>query len=70
MPYLNARSLLFFEIMNKLGIMVESIQDLENLLNRSNNVLQEVIANCQKVYKNKFKAKDQTAEFLEQMKLI
>jgi hypothetical protein len=70
MPYLNARSLLFFEIMNKLGIMVESIQDLENLLNRSDNVLQEVIANCQKVYKNKFKAKDQTAEFLEQMKLI
>jgi hypothetical protein len=56
--------------MNKLGIMVESVQDLENLLNRSNNVLQEVIANCQKVYKNKFKAKDQTAEFLEEMKLI
>jgi hypothetical protein len=70
MPYLNARSLLFFEIMNQLGVMVENVQDLENLLNSSDNELQVAIANCQKVYKNKFKAIDQTSEFLEQMKLI
>jgi hypothetical protein len=70
MPYLNARSLLFFEIMNQLGIMVENVQDLENLLNSSDNELQMVIADCQKVYKNKFKAEDQTSMFLEQMKLI
>jgi UDP-N-acetylglucosamine 2-epimerase len=70
MPYLNARSLLFFEIMNQLGVMVENVQDLENLLNSSDTELQAVIANCQKVYKNKFKAIDQTSEFLEQMKLI
>jgi len=70
MPYLNSRSLLFFEIMNQLGIIVENVQDLENLLNSSDNELQVAIANCQKVYKNKFKAKDQTSDFLEQMKLI
>lgn len=70
MPYLNARSLLFFEIMNQLGVMMENIQDLENLLKQSDNELKEVIFECQKVYKNKFKAKDRTSEFLEQMKLI
>jgi hypothetical protein len=70
MPYLSSRSLLFFEIMNQLGVMLKNVQDLENLLNSSDNELQAVISDCQKVYKNKFKAKDQTLEFLEQMKLI
>jgi hypothetical protein len=69
MPYLNARSLLFFEVMNQLGVMVENIHDLDNILNSSDNELQELIVACQNVYISKFKATDQTSEFLEQMKL-
>lgn len=70
MPYLNSRSLVFFEIMNELGVMMESIHDLENLLSSNDSRLKEIITDCQEVYINKFKAKDETLEFLENIKLI
>lgn len=70
LPYLNSRSLLFFEIMTQLGVIIERIDDLESLLQLSNNEIDEIIVDCQKTYIRKFSSKDQTFEFLEQMKLI
>lgn len=70
LPYLNSRSLLFYEIMTSLGVIAESVEDLETVLAKDNNGVELLIENCQAQYIKKFRAKDETSEFLEQMKLI
>lgn len=70
MPYLNSRSLLFFEIMKEMGVIVNNIKDLQTLLNQCEGDLNKLILACQKMYEIKFKAKDETNEFLHKMKLI
>lgn len=69
MPYLNSRSLLFFEIMNTLGIVVNDIQKLELLINQKIDERKALITSSQKDYQDKFKTGDETLEFLQQMKL-
>lgn len=69
MPYLNSRAILFFEIMQQMGIIVNNVKDLENLLKQCEEDLNKLILACQKMYNIKFKAKDETNEFLQHMKL-
>lgn len=69
MPYLNNRSLLFYEIMMKMGVVMKSYDDLNNFLTQKDSIRIELIKKCQESYLHFFDADDETFEFLQQMKL-
>lgn len=70
LPYLNSRSLLFYEVMNSLGVIVDNVEELEMAINKDEEEINVFIQNCLKQYENTFRAQDQTPEFLKQIKLI
>jgi hypothetical protein len=65
LPYLNSRSLIFYEVMQKIGKWFESASELDYFLNSSKNEFDEFIKSCQIEYEEFFESENQTDQLIE-----
>ena len=70
MPYLNSRSLLFYDVMAKLGIVLDNVDELNKFLQEDKTEKLKFIDQCQKAYIEFFEAEDETEKFLQKMNLV
>ncbi|PKG43433.1 hypothetical protein [Psychroflexus sp. MES1-P1E] len=69
LPHLNSRSIIFYEIMQKIGKCFESASELDDFLNSSSDVLLNFIESCQIDYKELFESEDETDQLIEALGL-
>jgi hypothetical protein len=64
LPYLNSRSIIFYEIMQKIGKWFENTSELDFFLNSSKGELLNFIGSCQIEYEELFESKDETDQLI------
>ena len=64
LPFLNSRSIIFYEVMQSIGKVLESLEDLELFISQPKVNMQRFIEACTSSYITHFASKDQTEEFL------
>lgn len=69
LPYLNSRSIIFYEMMQKIGKWFDSAYELDHFLNSSTDGLFKCIESSQIQYKELFESKDETDQLMKSLNL-